>query len=69
MNTPNIFTEPVVRSAILTLSNGEKMRVKAKIYPKPRYFQAEYERDLVEEFNRSQPNMVHKAVKCHLMRN
>lgn len=41
------------------------------IYPPPMKgeFQEETERKLVKAFNESQPNMVHKLKKVHLMRN
>ena len=68
-NMNNPFTEPVIRGAILTLEGGYKVRASVTVYPKPRYTQSDYERELVESFNRSQPNMANKVVKCHLMRN
>lgn len=58
--------------AILTLDNGAK--IAADILPPPigkvrrPRFQDEYERWFVEEFNKAQPNMVHKVVKAHLLR-
>ena len=39
--------------------------------PKPTkpIFPKEMERQFIKSFNESQPNMVHKVVKCHIMRN
>ncbi len=67
MNNP--FEQPTTRRGIMTLSNGEKVQAEFSIYPKPRWTQREYELELVESFNRSQPNLVNKVVKIHLMRN
>lgn len=58
--------------AILTLDNGAK--IAADILPPPigklrrPRFHDEYERWLVEEFNKAQPHLVHKAVKAHKLR-
>lgn len=57
--------------AVLTLDNGAK--IAADILPpigkvcRPR-FQDEYERWFVEDFNKAQPHLVHKAVKAHILR-
>lgn len=67
MNTP--FQTPVSRTCILTLSDGSKARVTARIYLKPRYSQRDYEKEFVDFFNRQQPHMVNKVVDCHLLRN
>lgn len=59
--------------AILTLDNGKK--IAADILPPPigklrrPRFQDEYERWLVEEFNKAQPRAAHKVVKAHILRN
>lgn len=39
--------------------------------PKPTnpIFPKEMERQFIKDFNESQPNAVHKVVKCHIMRN
>lgn len=39
--------------------------------PKPTkpIFPTEMERQFIESFNESQPNGVHKVIKCHIMRN
>ena len=58
--------------AILTLDNGKK--IAADILPPPIWklrrprFHDEYERWFVEEFNKAQPHLVHKAVKAHILR-
>lgn len=58
--------------AILTLDNGAKI-VADTLPPqigkirRPR-FHDEYERWFVEEFNKAQPHLVHKAVKAHILR-
>lgn len=67
MNTP--FQTPVSRNSILTLADGSKARVIARIYPKPRYSQRDYEKEFIAFFNRQQPHMTNKVIDCHLMRN
>ena len=39
--------------------------------PKPTkpIFPEEMERQFINSFNQSQPNAVHKVIKCHIMRN
>lgn len=39
--------------------------------PKPikPIFPKEMERQFIKNFNESQPNAVHKVIKCHIMRN
>lgn len=39
--------------------------------PKPTkpIFPKEMERQFIKSFNESQPDMVHKVIKCHIMRN
>lgn len=32
-------------------------------------FPKEMERQFIKQFNESQPNAVHKVIKCHIMRN
>ena len=44
--------------AILTIPKPTK-----PIFPK------EMERQFIKNFNESQPNAVHKVIKCHIMRN
>lgn len=59
--------------AVLILDNGRK--IVADILPPPigkirrPRFHDEYERWLVEEFNKAQPRAVHKVVKAHILRN
>lgn len=58
------------RKGICTLSNGAKVVMTFHIPPKTGgRFQEELERQLVIDFNESQPNMVNKVVDIHLMRN
>lgn len=67
MNNP--FETPVKRNGIMILSNGSRIKATFKIFQKRWYTQADYEAELVEQFNKSQPRMVNKVVKIHLMRN
>lgn len=68
MNNP--FETPVKRNGIMILSNGSRIKATfKKIFQKRWYTQADYEAELVEQFNKSQPRMVNKVVKIHLMRN
>lgn len=66
-----MFEEMISRGCVLTFDNGEKMQ--ARMYYKKKnkrpVTMKELERELVDKFNNSQPNLVHKVVKCHLMRN
>ena len=56
--------------AILTLDNGYKFPVTLTPYKKVDTRRIdELEKDIVKNWNLSQPNMVHKVVKCHLFRN
>ena len=53
----------------MTLSDGSK--IQATIYiPKPTkpIFPEQMERNIIENFNKSQPLAVNKVVKCHIMR-
>lgn len=65
MDIWNRFT----RQAILTFDNGSRIRAEVTLVPKRWYTNSDYERELLKEFNKSQPNMVHKVTKIHLMRN
>ena len=70
-NNPFIPPPPTQRrTAILTLDNGFKLRAEITLSgsDKP-IWHADLERQLVREFNRSQPHAVHKIVKIHLLRN
>lgn len=65
----NPFEKPIVRQAILTFDNGSRIRAEVTLVPKRWYTNSDYERELVSEYNKSQPNAVHKITKIHLMRN
>ena len=54
----------------MTLSDGSKIQATITI-PKPNkpIFPNEMERQFIKSFNESQPNAVHKVIKCHIMRN
>lgn len=62
--------EKITRRCLLTLDGGEKIQAVLTI-PKPTkpIFPEEMERHIMDEFNKSQPNAVHKVIKCHIMRN
>jgi len=55
---------------LLTLEGGYQKQAVLTI-PKPTkpIFPKEMERQFIKSFNESQPNIVHKVVKCHIMRN
>lgn len=54
----------------MTLSDGSKIQAIITI-PKPTkpIFPEQMERQVIENFNNSQPHLVNKVVKCHIMRN
>ena len=54
----------------MTLSDGSKIQATITI-PKPTkpIFPEQMGRQFIENFNNSQPNLVNKVVKCHIMRN
>ena len=60
----------ITRRCLLTLDGGAKIQAVLTI-PKPTkpIFHEEMERQFIKSFNKSQPNAVHKVVKCHIMRN
>ena len=62
--------EKISRRCLLTLDGGAKIQAVLTI-PKPTkpIFPKEMERQFIESFNESQPNMVNKVIKCHIMRN
>ena len=62
--------EKISRRCLLTLDGGAKIQVVLTM-PKPTkpIFPEEMERYIMDEFNKSQPNAVHKVIKCHIMRN
>lgn len=54
----------------MELSDGSKILAILTI-PKPTkpIFPEKMEREFIERFNKQQPYMVNKVVKCHIMRN
>ena len=62
--------EKITRRCLLTLDGGAKIKAILTI-PKPTkpIFPKEMERQFIKSFNESQPNAVHKVIKCHIMRN
>ena len=62
--------EMITRRCMLTLDGGAKIQAVLTI-PKPTkpIFPKEMERQFIKSFNESQPNAVHKVVKCHIMSN
>lgn len=65
-----MFGEMITRRCLLTLDGGAKIQAVLTM-PKPTkpIFPQEMERHIMDEFNKSQPNAVHKVIKCHIMRN
>lgn len=65
-----MFGEMITRRCLLTLDGGAKIQAVLTI-PKPTkpIFPKEMERQLIKNFNESQPNAVHKVIECHIMRN
>ena len=63
-------TEQITRRCLLTMSDGSRTQTTITI-PKPTkpIFPEQMECKLVKRFNKLQPNMVNKIIKCHLMRN
>lgn len=62
--------EKITRRCLLTLDGGAKIQAVLTM-PKPTkpIFLEEMERQFIKNFNESQPNAVHKVIKCHIMRN
>lgn len=62
--------EKITRRCLLTLDGGAKIQAVLTM-PKPTktIFLKEMERQFVKQLNESQPNAVHKVIKCHIMRN
>lgn len=60
----------ISRRCLLTFDGGAKIQVILTM-PKPTkpIFPKEMERQLVKQLNESQPNVAHKVIKCHIMRN
>lgn len=62
--------EKITRRCLLTLDGGAKIQAVLTM-PKPTkpIFPKEMERQFIKSFNESQPNAVHKVIKCYIMRN
>lgn len=62
--------EKITRRCLLTLDGGAKIQAVLTM-PKPTkpIFPKEMERQFIKSFNESKPDMVHKVIKCHIMRN
>lgn len=62
--------EQMSRRCLIELSDGSKILAILTI-PKPTkpIFPEKMKREFIESFNKQQPNMVNKVVKCHVMRN
>ena len=62
--------EIITRKCIITLMGGYKVQATLSM-PKPTkaMFPEVMERKFVEEFNKSQPHALNKAVSVHIMRN
>ena len=62
--------EQISRRCLLTLDGGAKIQAVLTM-PKPTkpIFPKEMERQFIKSFNESQPNAVHKVIKCYIMRN
>ena len=60
----------IKHKCLLTLEGGYQIQAILTI-PKPTkpIFPKEMERQLIKSFNESQPNMVNKVIKCHIIRN
>lgn len=60
----------ITRRCIITLSGRHKVQATLSI-PQPRkpLSMEQMEEQFIKEFNRSQPHLVNKAVKIHIMRN
>ena len=65
-----MFGQMITRRCLLTLDGGAKIQAVLTM-PKPTkpIFPKEMERQFIKSFNESQPNAVHKGIKCHIMRN
>ena len=65
-----MFGQMITRRCLLTLDGGAKIQAVLTMpkQTKP-IFPLEMERQFIKSFNESQPNMVNKVVKCHIMRN
>ena len=66
----SMLFEKITRRCLITFDDRAKIQAVLTI-PKPTkpIFPKEMERQFIKNFNESQPNMVHKVIKCHIMRN
>lgn len=66
----SMLFEKITRRCLLTLDGGAKIQAILTM-PKPTkpIFPKEMERQFIKDLNESQPNAVHKVIKCHIMRN
>ena len=62
--------EEISRRCLMTFSDGSKIQATITIQkPTKPIFPKKMERQFIKSFNESQPNAVHKVIKCHIMRN
>lgn len=62
--------EGVTRRCVITFQDGQKTAAEVRIPCQRRAVRLEdLERDIAEQFNRSQPFLKNKVTKIHLMRN
>lgn len=57
------------RKALVTLSNGSRVMMDFYLSLPERTNYEDLEEKIVNTFQKSQPNMVNKVIKVHLMRN
>ena len=67
MNSP--FVKKERRNIIMVMSDGSRIRATTDIIPRRWFSQADYEAELVQQINKSQPTAVNRVVNIHLMRN
>lgn len=53
----------------MVMSDGSRIRATTDIIPRRWFSQADYEAELVQQINKSQPTAVNRVVNIHLMRN
>lgn len=65
-----MLSKKITRRCLLTLDGGAKIQAVLTM-PKPTkpIFLKEMERLFIKSFNESQPNAIHRVIKCHIMRN
>ena len=65
-----MFGQMITHRCLLTLDGGAKIQaVLTMSKPTKPIFPKEMERQFIKSFSESQPDMVHKVIKCHIMRN